>query len=213
MKRTLFAFVCLTGALALPSSGAAQAALEQFSYDSLGFRGVLAEVGAMWSNKVDMTAQVGVRVNLGEVAPKLRLQVGGSYFESDLTSEEIQRLESGILQVVNDPSGTATVDLGTVTWTDWAFGGDLQYLLAKGRRWQPYVGAGVSLHFRNGSGPRIDGTVIEDNLDQTQVGLDLTAGTDIRVSRGLVANVGLRGVLTGSLNTLTLGVGLGYRVP
>jgi outer membrane protein W len=211
----LFTVACLTGALSLvtPGVGAAQSTLEQFSYDSLGFRGISGEVGAMWSNKVDMTAQVGVRINLGEIAPKLRLLVGGSYFKSDLTSEEIQRLEAGIIQVVDDPSGTATVSLGTVSWSDLALAGDLQYLIVKGRAWQPYIGAGFSFHFRNGSGSRIDGTVIEDNLDQTQVGLDLTVGTDIRIARALIANVGLRGVLTGGLNTLTLGVGLGYRVP
>jgi len=213
MTRTLRTTFYLGLILALPGLGEAQSTLEKFSYDSVGFRGIQAQVGAMWSNKVDMTAQVGVTVHLGEIAPKLRIMLGVSYFKSDLTTEEIQRLEDGIIQVVDDPSGTATVNLGTVSWSDLAFAGDLQYLLVKGRRWQPYVGAGFSFHFRNGSGTRIDGTVIEDNLDQLQIGLDLTAGTDVMLSRSLVLNLGVRGVLTGNLNTLTIGVGVGYRVP
>jgi hypothetical protein len=193
----------------------AQGTLEQFTYDSVGFRGIQLGVGAMWSNKVKTTAQYGLQIHLGEIAPKLRLMLGASYFKADLTDEEISRLEEGILQLVDDPSGTATVDLGQVQWQDIAFAGDVQYLILGGgaRRWQPYVGGGFSFHFRNGSGDRISGTVVEDNLDQLQIGLDLTAGTDVLLTRSLVLNLGVRGVLTGNLNTLTLGVGLGYRVP
>jgi outer membrane protein W len=193
----------------------AQSTLEQFTYDSVGFRGIQIGVGAMWSNKVETTAQYGLQVHLGEIAPKVRLMLGMSYFKADLTNEEISRLEAGILQLVDDPSGNATVDLGRVEWQDIAFAGDVQYLIlgAGPRRWQPYVGAGFSFHFRNGSGDRISGTVVEENLDQLQIGLDLTAGTDVLLTRSLVLNLGVRGVLTGNLNTLTLGVGLGYRVP
>lgn len=209
------ALVWVAGCLTVPMVSQAQSTLEQFSYDSVGFRGIRAGVGAMWSNKVETTAQYGIQIHLGEIAPRLRLMLGASYFRADLTDQEIRRLEEGILQVIDDPAGNATVDLGQVRWQDIALAGDAQYLILGGgaRRWQPYVGAGFSFHFRNGSGERIAGTVIEDNLDQLQVGLDLTAGTDVLLTRSLVLNLGVRGVLTGNLNTLTLGVGLGYRVP
>jgi len=215
MTNTARALVWVAGCLTVPMVSQAQSTLEQFTYDSVGFRGIRAGVGAMWSNKVETTAQFGLQIHLGEIAPKLRLMLGASYFKADLTDEEIGRLEEGILQLVDDPSGTATVDLGQVQWQDIAFAGDVQYLILGGgaRRWQPYVGGGFSFHFRNGSGDRISGTVVEDNLDQLQIGLDLTAGTDVLLTRSLVLNLGVRGVLTGNLNTLTLGVGLGYRVP
>ena len=215
MTNTARALIYLVGCLAMPIVGQAQSALERFTYDSVGFRGIQAGVGAMWSNKVETTVQYGLQIHLGEIAPRLRLMLGASYFKADLTDEEISRLEEGILQVVDDPTGSATVDLGRVRWQDIAFAGDVQYLVLGGgaRRWQPYVGGGFSFHFRNGSGDRIGGTVIEENLDQLQIGVDLTAGTDVRLTRSLVLNLGLRGVLTGNLNTFTLGVGLGYRVP
>lgn len=200
--------------LAVPAPAAGQRALEQFSYDSLGFRGVQFEVAALWGNKIKTTAQYSVRVHFGQIAPRIRTMVGLSYFKSSLTDSEIGRLEEGILQLIDDPLGDATVDLGTVNWSDFTLTGDFQYLLVRQpTRVLPYVGAGVSFHLRNGSGDRISGTVIEDNLDQLQVGLDLTLGADIKLSRSLILNVGGRGVLTGSLNTLSLGVGLGYRVP
>lgn len=195
------------------ADGHSQGTLEQFSYDSVGFRGVQAGVGVMLSNKVKTTPHYNVQVHLGEFAPRLRIMLGAAYFKEDLTDDEISRLEEGILQVVDDPGGTANVNLGSVSWSDLAVMGDAQYLLGRGRKWQPYIGAGVSLHFRNGSGDRINGTVIEDNLDRLQVGLDLTAGTDILLTPSLVVNLGVRGVITGSLNTLSIGVGLGYRVP
>ncbi len=215
MTKTARVLALVAGCLTMPMLGQAQSTLEQFSYDSVGFRGIQVGVGALWSNQVETTAQYGLQVHLGEIAPRLRLMLGASYFKADLTDEEIRRLEDGILQVVDDPTGSATVDLGRVQWQDIALAGDAQYLILGGgaRRWQPYVGGGISLHFRNGSGDRIAGTVIEENLDQLQIGLDLTAGTDVLLTRSLALNVGLRGVLTGSLNTFTLGVGLGYRVP
>jgi len=215
MTNTARALICLVGCLTIPIVGQAQGTLEQFSYDSVGFRGIQAGVGTMWSNKVETTPQFGLQIHLGEIASRVRIMLGVSYFKADLTDEEIRRLEEGILQVVDDPSGNATVDLGQVQWQDISLSGDVQYLILGGgaRRWQPYVGGGFSVHFRNGSGDRIGGTVIEENLDQLQIGLDLTAGTDVRLTRSLVLNLGLRGVLTGNLNTFTLGVGLGYRVP
>lgn len=215
MTHSTRALILVAGCLTVPLVSHAQSTLEQFTYDSVGFRGIQVGVGAMWSNKVETTAQYSLQVHLGEIAPKVRFMLGASYFKADLTDEEISRLEAGILQLVDDPSGTATVDLGQVKWQDIAFAGDVQYLILGGgaRRWQPYVGGGFSFHFRNGSGDRISGTVVEDNLDQLQIGLDLTAGTDVLLTRSLVLNLGVRGVLTGNLNTLTLGVGLGYRVP
>ncbi|MEE8060267.1 MAG: hypothetical protein V3T16_00490 [Gemmatimonadales bacterium] len=216
MKYTTRLLAIATCGLALPTLASAQGGgtLEQFSYDSLGFRGVQFEIGALWSNKLNTTAQYTVRFHFGEVAPRLRTMVGLSYFKSSLTDGEISRLEEGILQLIDDPLGDATVDLGTVNWSDFTLTGDFQYLiLRQPRRVLPYIGAGVSLHLRNGSGDQIEGTVIEDNLDQLQVGLDLTAGADVKLTRSLILNLGLRGVLTGSLNTLTLGLGLGYRVP
>ncbi len=215
MTSTVRGMIWVAGCLTVPIVSQAQSTLEQFTYDSVGFRGIQVGVGAMWSNKVETTAEYGLQVHLGEIAPKVRLMLGVSYFKADLTDEEISRLEAGILQLVDDPSGSATVDLGQVKWQDVAIAGDVQYLILGGgpRRWQHYVGAGFSFHFRNGSGERISGTVVEDNLDQLQIGLDLTAGTDVLLTRSLVLNLGVRGVLTGNLNTLTLGVGLGYRVP
>ncbi len=215
MTHSTRALILVAGCLTVPMVSQAQSTLEQFTYDSVGFRGIQVGVGAMWSNKVETTAQYSLQVHLGEIAPKVRFMLGASYFKADLSDEEISRLEAGILQLVDDPSGTATVDLGQVKWQDIAFAGDVQYLILGGgaRRWQPYVGGGFSFHFRNGSGDRISGTVVEDNLDQLQIGLDLTAGTDVLLTRSLVLNLGVRGVLTGNLNTLTLGVGLGYRVP
>lgn len=190
----------------------AQEVLNRFSYDSLGFRGILVEAGLNANNALKTAGQFGLRVNLGQIAPRVRLQVGGSYFRADLTDEEIQRQEDALLALIDNPGG-ATVDLGLVRWSDLAFDADFQYLIGTSGRWQPYLGVGVGLHFRNGSGDRIRGTFVEDNLDRTQVGLNATIGADFSLTRWLVLALGGRGVLTGSLNTVALTVGLGYQVP
>ena len=116
MTHSTRALILVAGCLTVPMVSQAQSTLEQFTYDSVGFRGIQVGVGAMWSNKVETTAQYSLQVHLGEIAPKVRFMLGASYFKADLTDEEISRLEAGILQLVDDPSGTATVDLGQVKW-------------------------------------------------------------------------------------------------
>ncbi len=191
---------------------AAQEVLEQFSYDSLGFHGARVEGSLLTASKIEDVGQVAVRFDLGQFAPRLRVLVGGSYFRSRLTSAEIARIESGILGLVDDPDGNAAVDLGTVHWSDFTLDLDFQYLLLTGGRWVPYLGAGVSGHFRNGSGDRIAGTIVEDNLDEFQLGLNATGGVDWFLKPSLLVTGGIRGVLTGSLNTVGVWVGLGFRM-
>ena len=92
---------------------------------------------------------------------------------------------------------------------------DFQYLLGTwgGGRWQPYLGLGAGAHFRNGSGTAIDGTFVEDALDNISAGINFMAGRDVVLARGLVVNVGGWAVSASDWRTLGLQAGLGYRVP
>ncbi len=204
---TLASMLCV-----VPARGAlAQQALEGFSYDNIRFNGVQVEAGVITSSRLKGAAQVGLRVDLGQFAPRVRLMAGVSYFRSDFTAREIGKFESALAGVVSDPEGNFTIDLGRVRWGDVALDLDFQYLLGTWGRWQPYVGLGVGAHFRNGSGAAIDGTFVEDALDNTSAGINFTAGWDVAIARGLIVNIGGRGVLASDASTLGLQVGLGYR--
>ncbi|MGE0352625.1 MAG: hypothetical protein AB7I33_01160 [Gemmatimonadales bacterium] len=192
---------------------AAQRQLDEFSYDNLRFAGLWAEAGIVTSDRLDGAPYAGLRLDLGEFAPRVRLLVGASYFRSDFRSKDIREFENRLAGVVNDPDSNFTISLGNIRWSDLALDVDLQYLITRGRKWQPYIGVGGGFHIRNGSGRAIDGTFVEDALDTIGGGLGLTAGVDVFLTRSLVLNLGGRGVLSSDLNSIAIGAGLGYGTP
>lgn len=202
----------LLGAVCLVASPlAAQRPLDRFTYDNLRFTGAWVEAGIATSNRLEGTATYGLRIDLGQFAPRLRMLVGGSYTRSDFKQVEIDKFETKLRNVVTDPTNDFTIDLGKIRWSDIALDVDLQYFLVPGRSYQPYLGAGAGMHIRNGSGRAIDGTFVEDALDMIGAGVNFTAGLDLMLSRGLMMNLGGRAVVGSDLQTFTLTVGLGFR--
>ena len=170
----------------------------------------------MTSDRLDGTPSIGLRLDLGEFAPRVRLLVGGSYFRSDFRASELRAFEKALTGIVNDPDSNFTIDVGNIRWSDLELDLDLQYLLTRGRRWTPYIGLGASAHVRNGSGRAINGTFVEDALDMIGAGLNATAGFDTYLSPTLTFHLGARGVLSSDLNTIAVFAGIGFgkrRVP
>ncbi len=189
----------------------AQQPLDRFTYDNLGFKGLWPEVGILTSNRLKGTVSYGLRVDVGQFAPRLRVLVGGSYYRSDFKSGEINQFEEALRNVVTDPTGDFTIDLGEIRWSDIELDLDLQYILTTTTSYRPYIGAGAGMHLRNGSGKAINGTFVEDALDMLGAGVSLTAGMDVMLSRGFLMNLGGRAVFSSDLQTVGLTVGLGYR--
>lgn len=194
-----------------PRVGAAQQPLDRFTYDNLRFTGIWPEVGILTSNRLKGTVSYGLRVDVGQFAPRLRVLVGGSYFRSDFKAAEINGFEAALRNVVTDPTNDFSIDLGDIRWSDLELDLDLQYMLTTTTSYRPYIGAGAGMHLRNGSGKAINGTFVEDALDMLGGGLSVTAGVDVVLGRGLLMNLGGRAVFSSDLQTLGLSVGLGYR--
>lgn len=205
----------VVASLGWPATAAAQEATEPANEATLRFDGIQGEAGVITSGRLKGATQIGLRVDLGRFVRRVRVLAGVSYFRSDFKASEIREFEDALARVVEDPEGNFTIDLGRIRWGDVAVDVDFQYLLGSwgGGRWQPYLGLGAGAHFRNGSGTAIDGTFVEDALDNISAGVNFTAGWDITLARGLVLNVGGRAVLASDLRTVGLQVGLGYRVP
>src|SRR5439155_1099991 len=121
----------------------------------------------------------GVRLDYGFIAPKVRVLLGLSYFHADLSSEALRRYAEGLRRVVNDPDSNYTIQLGDITWSDLTGDLDLQYVMPQGHAVTLYLGLGVGIHLRNGSGKAIDGTFVEDALDQITAGGNGTIGAEI----------------------------------
>jgi len=80
----------------------------------------------------------------------------------------------------------------------------------QGRTVTAYLGLGLSVHLRHGTGPAINGTFVQDALDAITAGLNGTLGAEFGSGRWRFALEG-RGVAASGLSTAGLSAGVRYR--
>lgn len=190
----------------------AQGVLSQFSYDNLRFSGIQLDVGVLGASELKGALVGGLRLDYGTIAPRVRLLLGLSYFRSEFDREARTRFEDRIRQFVTDPSGDDIIDVGRIFWSDITGDLDLQYVFPQGRTATAYIGTGLSLHLRNGSGGAIDGTFVEDALDEIAAGLNGTIGVEFHLAPKWRLSFDGRGMISSGLSTLSLRWGLMYRL-
>ena len=197
---------------AYPSSRlTAQGVLSQFSYDNLRLSGIQVDVGPLGATELKGTIAGGLRLDYGRIAPRVRLLLGLSYFRSEFDNDARTRFEARIREFVIDPTGDDTIRVGRIFWSDLIGDLDLQYVVPQGRGITTYMGLGVSVHLRNGSGAAINGTFVEDALDEISAGLNATVGTEFHLSRAWRFTLDGRGVVASGLSTVSLRSGIMYR--
>lgn len=204
---------CLAALGLAPATLGAQAVLEQFSYDALRPTGLQVDAGVLVSGDLENTIVGGVRLDGGRLAPRFRVLVGLSYFRSDFDASATARFEQRLRDIVIDPSGDDTISVGQVTWADVVADLDLQYALTESAAGAVFVGGGISVHFRNGSGPAIAGTFVEDALDEIGAGLNAMVAGELRLVGPWRGTAEVRGVVASGLSSASLRVGVMYRFP
>jgi hypothetical protein len=187
----------------------AQAIFDQFSAESLAPRALGLDVGALGGTHIGGANMVALRLDVGPVAPRVRVVLGLSYFHANLTSAELAQFTARLRSLVIDPTGDDTIELGQVAWGDLTGDLDLNYLIPEGRGVLLYAGVGASVHIRHGSGPAIDGTFVQDALDGISPGVNGTAGAEFGTGPWRLVLEG-RGVLASGLSTVSLSCGVRY---
>ena len=213
--RTATWAVCLVALLlAVGPSGrlAAQGVLNQFSYDNLRFSGIQIDAGPLGSSELTGTIAAGMRIDYGRIAPNVRVLLGLSYFQSQFDNQARARFEQRIRQFVIDPAGDDTIRVGRIFWSDLTADLDLQYVIPQGRGVTTYIGAGFSVHLRNGSGGFIKGTFVEDALDEVSAGFNASVGAEFALSKTWRFTLDGRGVVSSGLSTVSLRSGIMYRL-
>ena len=188
----------------------AQGVFNKFSYENLKPSALQIDLGPLGGNNVRGTLTGGMRLDYGLIAPRVRVLLGVSYFRADFSSSARQRFEQRIRSVVTDPSGDDAISLGRMTWSDVTGDLDLQYVLPQGHAVTTYLGVGVGAHIRHGGGSAINGTFVQDALNEITAGLNATLGTEIGAKRWRVT-LDARGVLSSGLSTVSLRMGAMYR--
>ena len=200
--------VCLLG---VPAVLPAQQIFDEFSYAGLRLSGIGIELGVIGSNRLTSEPTGAVRLDYGFIAPNLRLLFGASYFRGDFDDEEIGEFEAKIAAVVTDPTDDFTIDVGTISWADFEASIDLQYVLPYTNRVVPYLGVGLGVHYRNGSGHAIEGTFVEDALDTVAAAANFSVGTHVAVAHPVYITFDLRAGLSTELRTVAGRGGLMFR--
>lgn len=198
--------------LLFPNLLSAQGFFDEFSYEGLRFSGIGMGLGAVASNRLETRVTGAVRVDYGMIAPRVRVLLGASYFRSDFEESEISDFEENLSELVTDPTNDFSIDVGSVRWSDLSADLDLQYVMPTGR-FTGFAGAGLGIHFRNGSGSAIDGTFVEDALDTIDASLNLSLGAQVQLIRELALTIEVRGALSSDLMSGAVLAGLMYRVP
>jgi hypothetical protein len=196
----------LGGARALPAQGL----LEQFSYENLKPSALQFDLGPLGGNNVRGTLVGGLRLDYGRIAPRVRLLLGLSYFRAEFSTAARQRFVQRLRGVVSDPDSNYTINLGAMTWSDVTGDLDLQYVLPQGHAVTAYMGIGLGVHVRHGSGPVINGTFVQDALNEITAGLNGTLGAEFGAQRWRFT-LDARGVLSSGLSTVSLRTGVMYR--
>ena len=203
------------GLIALLLSGSppvrlsAQGLLSQFSYDNLKPSALQLDVGPLGGNNIRGALTGGLRLDYGRIAPHVRVLLGLSYFKADFGSEARQRFVQRLRSIVHDPDSNYTIDLGSITWSDVTGDVDLQYVLPQGQAVTAYMGIGLGAHFRHGSGAAINGTFVQDALNEITAGLNGTIGAEFGAKRWRFT-LDARGVLSSGLSTASLRSGVMY---
>jgi hypothetical protein len=185
--------------------------LNQFSYENLRLSGIQLDAGLLGASDLKGTTAGGLRVDYGRIAPNVRLLLGVSYFHSEFDQQAINRFERRLDSIVN-PSRPDTINLGRIALSDLVGDVDFQLVFPQGHGVTAYVGTGISVHVRNGSGSAINGTFVEDALDVITAGLNGTMGFEFNLSPAWRFTVDGRGVLSSGLRTVSLRTGIMYRL-
>jgi hypothetical protein len=187
----------------------AQNLLEQFSYENLRPSALQLDLGPLGGTNIRGTLTGGARLDYGFIAPHVRLLLGLSYFKAEFSAAARARFEQRLKSVVTDPTGDATITLGRITWSDVTGDVDLQYVLPQSRAVTAYLGVGLGAHVRHGSGSAINGTFVQDALNEITAGLNGTLGAEIGARRWRIT-LDARGVLSSGLSTVSVRTGVMY---
>ena len=135
-----------------------------------------------------------------------------SFARSALNARAVARFNRQLKALVNDPDSNATIDVGKISVSDFIGDLDLQYVFPQGRSVWTYLGLGVGVHGRNGTGRAINGTFVEDALDGVSPALNATLGVDVALAPHWRLTTELRGALLSDFSTASIQMGFAYRI-
>ena len=150
-----------------------------FGIDSLRFGAVGVRVGAVKPLNIESTTAWGIEADYGEIRPGWRVAFSVGYWGSRFTDAAVQEYADSLTQIIDDPTGDATVVLDEIDVQAITIAADLRRVWAPVPWFQPHLGGGIASHLINADGPLIDGTFVERAVDNVVIGVAGLAGATI----------------------------------
>jgi hypothetical protein len=157
---------------------------ERLNLDKLKLTALGTSIGPVAPTNISPTTAFSVHADYGEISPRWRVVFTATYWGSHYRQETVTRLANRLREQLQDTTGTANFAIGTIDVSDIAVGGDLRWTPRAGSV-RPFVGGGVLAHVVNAEGKAIEGTVIENALDNIALGFAATTGVDVTLARHL----------------------------
>lgn len=187
MSRICRSLAIALAVLSVASHRTAAQDIADIDYEYLSFRGIALEFGYLWPDRVEKTESYGLRFDLGYAGTGLRVVPSIMYWSSPLNASEIVEFENRVEDLVAQQNGGVrpSLDLGTIEYTDVAFGLDAQVVWELPLDILTFGGLGVAAHVMDGDGDVINGTFVEDLLDSVEPGFNLHLGTEYPIAENM----------------------------
>jgi hypothetical protein len=179
---------------------------ERLNLDRLRLSSLSVAFGPVKPSQMLATQVYAVHADYGEIVPRWRVVFTANYWGSRYTDAVVQALADSLHQLVVDPGRDDTLRVGRVTVSDLAIGADLRWTPLAGTV-RPFIGGGLLAHVLNAEGRLINGTFLENALDNIAAGVAAAAGVDVTLARHLGLGIEARydltsGVRFGSLRAV-----------
>jgi hypothetical protein len=168
--------------VARSSPAHAQGLFERLNLDRLKLTALGGSYGAIQPSQMEATQAYSLHADYGEIAPRWRVVFTVTYWGSHYRDNIVQSFADSLGVSIDDPEGNAAVISSGVAVSDIAVGGDVRWMSPmRFVRFKPYLGGNVSVHVLNAEGKLINGTFMEQALDNIATGIAGVAGMDIVV--------------------------------
>ncbi len=200
--------VLLSGA---PACAGAQGLFERLNLDKLRLTAMGGSYGAIQPSQMEATQAYSLHADYGEIANRWRVVFTVTYWGSRYRDEIVRDFADSLGRSIDDPEGNAELISSGIAVSDIAVGGDVRWMSPmRFVRFKPYLGGNISVHVLNAEGKLIQGTFMEQALDNIATGIAGVAGMDIVVFSHLSVGAQARYDLLSGIRYSSLRVGATY---